>query len=775
MTITGRYSLSLAGVALLAGLLLLGVTAFREYHAGLDRLQLEISARLATQPDFAWQFYREAAPVLDTRLRTLTSTGQIETATAYNRIGGLITHLGSARPTVALNAVREGLSTTEPALVGFANGEPAGTGFWAALRGSQGHLSLPILSTLNPAPADLTRYDFLLALADADRGSSDFVLGYLELVIDLRSVLAGAAPLLWQLGVGWLALIVAGLGAVWWLNRRLGAELGLLSAAMDRLAEGDLEPAVPALRGGETGDIASALSRLVTGLRQYHEEIALGRKLLSRKVEERAGELSRTHQELDRATEHVSATERQVHQLTYYDSLTSLPNRRLFIEQFALMLRLTQRHQRRLALLYIDLRRFDRINDALGHSVGDRLLREVGKRLQTCIRDSDTLARTETADDSIDVSRLGGDEFTVVLNQLEEEADAQRVAQRIINELEAPLIHEEQSVTITPVIGIALAPRHGDSVEDLLGAASAAMREARSRHEGSGYCMYAPEMRVRDDATFAQWSALRSALDEDRLSLAFVPRVDTVMGSVIALASHPTWNSDGAGQVGGQALLQLAQDSGLGQELGAWLLSTAMARFARLQEGAEPSLRLALALPPALLDVELPALIGESLSIAGLQPQQLELQFPARSLGRCDRATLDGLFSLRSSGSALALTGLAHESLAIAQLAELPIDTLVIDAALVDRSEQNNDWRALTTLATLASHLELVAVVDGVKDESTYRQLAAHRLRQMQGELFSAPMADADLAPLLVPWHFIEQIQTLRREEPDHGAARHTR
>jgi len=213
--------------------------------------------------------------------------------------------------------------------------------------------------------------------------------------------------------------------------------------------------------------------------------------------------------------------------------------------------------------------------------------------------------------------------------------------------------------------------------------------------------------------------------------------------------------------------LQLAQDSGLGQELGAWLISTAMPRFAQLQAGAEPSLRLAVALPPAVLDANLPVLIGEALSVAGLHPERLELQFPARSLGRCNRATLDGLISLRAGGTALALTGVAEESLPIAQLADLPVDTLVIDAALVARSEQSNNWRALTTIATLASHLELVAVADGVNDEVSYRQLASHRLRQMQGALFSAPLADADLPPLLVPWHFIEQIQTMRREEPD--------
>ncbi|GAH17205.1 unnamed protein product, partial [marine sediment metagenome] len=255
------------------------------------------------------------------------------------------------------------------------------------------------------------------------------------------------------------------------ISRRITAPLARLARVADEVAAGKLKKPVQVEGTGEIKEITAVLNGIIGGLSSYKTKMDVDHQLLSMKVEERTSQLSRRNKELNKAVKEVTETKDRLRQMAYYDSLTSLPNRRLFTEQLSLLLRLANRNDQKLALLFLDLDNFKRINDSLGHSAGDLLLREVGIRLSSCVRDSDVVAHHVDSEAKIDVSRLGGDEFTVVLNQIDERESAGVVAQRLLDALVQPMLINGHELVITPSIGIALAPQDADDVEGLLKAA----------------------------------------------------------------------------------------------------------------------------------------------------------------------------------------------------------------------------------------------------------------------------------------------------------------
>ena len=235
------------------------------------------------------------------------------------------------------------------------------------------------------------------------------------------------------------------------MTRRFTTSLTGLARVADEVASGKLARPVQVQGSSEIKEIATILNGIVSGLSSYKTRMDVDHQLLSMKVEERTSQLTRRNQELNQAVKEVTETKDRLRQMAYYDSLTALPNRRLFTEQLDLLLRLAHRNDEMLGLLFIDLDNFKRIIDSLGHRAGDLLLREVAVRLSSCVRDSDVVAHYVESGPRIDVSRLGGDEFTVVLNQIQAPEDAALVAQRLIDALVQPLVIEGHELVVTPV------------------------------------------------------------------------------------------------------------------------------------------------------------------------------------------------------------------------------------------------------------------------------------------------------------------------------------
>ncbi|MBN7796839.1 putative bifunctional diguanylate cyclase/phosphodiesterase [Parahaliea mediterranea] len=759
MTTAGRLNTLILTLVVLAGLVLTLLAAAQGYRAGLDREVAAASARVAARADFQWLVYRRDGAGLNRSLRALAAAPTVSGAIAYTRIGEELAREGDgAAPPFA--ALRAGASTTARVLRGAnSGGQLAGSGFFTVIRGGAQHalLSLPLVTTVNPENK-LTAFDFLEALTRASPPSSDFVIGYVHLAIDLpllaREALAGAVKLL----ATWLVPVVLGLAAVLWWNRRLLSRMQQVARTMDNIAGGDFEQHADFRGGREFDDIADALERLSHSLQRHQREIELGRDLLSKKVEERTSQLSRSTEELSRATEAASESEHRLQRLTYYDSLTSLPNRRLFTEQFGLLMRLSRRGGQLLALLYVGLDDFRRVNDSLGHHAGDLLLREVAKRLRHSVRDSDAITQMGDAKHNIAVSRMDGDEFTVVLNQLETPEAAAMVARRIIRRLSETLEIDGHGVTVSPRVGIAVYPGDGDNPGALLNAAATAMAAAR-QGGGDGFRYFHRDMVAAGNERLRIESDLRHALENRELELHFQPQIDTVMGTVIAIEALLRWEHPRLGMVTPYDFVAIAEEAGLMGRIGDWVLAEACQRLKGLETAVATLPRVAVNISAAQLGEGFAATVKSTLSRTGLAADRLELSLAEQALTAADESVLNGLHELRSLGVYLSLDGYGLGQSSLVQLSHFPLDELKIEREFVtDFREQGQAGPVLALIATARS-LGLRASAEGVESRKEYRFLAEQGVKQMQGYLFSKPVPLETLLPMLAPWHFSEQIR----------------
>ncbi|RLA46852.1 MAG: GGDEF domain-containing protein, partial [Gammaproteobacteria bacterium] len=483
---------------------------------------------------------------------------------------------------------------------------------------------------------------------------------------------------------------------------------------------------------------------------------------LSMKVEERTSQLSRRNEELNQAVKEVTETKDRLRQLAYYDSLTSLPNRRLFTEQLDLLLRLSKRNKEMMALLFLDLDNFKRINDSLGHSAGDLLLREVGKRLSSCVRDSDVVAHyVESGSARIDVSRLGGDEFTVVLNQLDSAESAGVVARRLISALTQPVTIEGHELVVTPSIGIAISPNDSNEVEGLLKAADTAMYHAKSSGKNH-FLFYHSDMDAAGVDRLKLETDLRKAIERDELVLHYQPQVDTQTGSVVGAEALMRWQHPEQGLVPPFKFIPLAEEMGLIGALGDWGLQEACRQMVELQS-------LGLNLPKMSVNVSAlqfnPAFIervNEVLKETGLRPSRLELELTEGIMMDDTDATLSALDDLKELGVNLSIDDFGTGYSSLSYLSRFPLDELKIDRSFViDYDKSENDASLIIAIIAMARSMKLKLVAEGVETHEQYHFLRQHGANVIQGYLFSKPVPLEELKPLLTRGYFRDQINEI--------------
>ena len=457
----------------------------------------------------------------------------------------------------------------------------------------------------------------------------------------------------------------------------------------------------------------------------------------------------------------MTETKDRLRKMAYYDSLTALPNRRLFTEQLDLLLRLAKRNKENIGLLFLDLDNFKRINDSLGHSAGDLLLREVAKRLARCIRESDVVAHNVEPNSAIGVSRLGGDEFTVVLNQLTEPDSAGIVARRIRDALCEPMTIEGHELVVTPSLGIAVAPRDADTVEGLLKAADTAMYHAKSSGKNN-FVFYDSDMDAAGVERLTLENDLRKAIDRDELVLHYQPQVDSDTGSVIGAEALMRWEHPERGLVPPFKFIPLAEEMGLIGDLGQWGLEEACRQMVALQaEGLDlPKVSVnvsALQFTPSFMQR-----VADVLAETGLHPKRLELELTEGILMDSSDATLQALVRLKSLGVKLSIDDFGTGYSSLSYLSKFPLDELKIDRSFViamDRSE--NDASLVIAIIAMARSMNLELVAEGVEDHEQYRFLRRHGASVIQGYLFSKPLPVDELKPLLEPGFFRAQVEAI--------------
>lgn len=442
--------------------------------------------------------------------------------------------------------------------------------------------------------------------------------------------------------------------------------------------------------------------------------------------------------------------ENRMRRLAYYDSLTGLPNRTYLTEQLEKMLEATNRSQLKLAILFIDLDNFKRINDSLGHTIGDALLKEISTRLLSAVRQSDMVSRYVETDTEITVSRLGGDEFTIVLNKIENTEVAALVAKRLLNTLSRPVILKGHEIVVTPSIGIALAPLDSDNVESLLKHADTAMYCAKNNGKNN-YQYYASTMNAMGVQRLTLESELRKALKNNEFEIYYQPQIDSRTGHIIGAEALVRWHHPKHGLVTPDYFIPLAEEMGIVIELGDQVLLEACGQLKQWQnKGLEIS---KLAVNLSSLQFNQPNLIGKiktTLLETGLSAKYLGLELTESIIMNNLDTTIQVLEELKEMGIRLSVDDFGTGYSSLNYLKRFPLDELKIDKSFVaDVDTDTHNAGIVTAIIAMAESLGLTLVAEGVETEQQLKFLDDAGVTTIQGFLFSQPVPKEEFEKLL--------------------------
>ena len=454
-------------------------------------------------------------------------------------------------------------------------------------------------------------------------------------------------------------------------------------------------------------------------------------------------------------TSGLEAANRQLRHLASHDALTGLPNRMLLDDRIAQAIAHSQRHSHEFAVLVIDLDRFKLINDSLGHRAGDELLREVALRLKSAVRAVDTTAR------------VGGDEFVVLLDGPLTHAEAVEIGTRAIKVMEPSLRLLGIDVHISASIGIALYPRDGASVDTLLARADAAMYSAKERGRNNLQC-YAEGMSTMTQDRVKFESELHEALRNRQFELHYQPKVDTLTGRVNSAEALIRWRHPQRGLVPPDEFISIADECGLLNAIGEWVLFEACRQAKVWESEGLPSVRVAVNLAPSQFRLaNLVDQIRRALEASGLNPQLLEVELTETAVMSDAEESIQILEAISRMGVLVSVDDFGTGYSSMSYLRRFPIDKLKIDRCFVDQmTRRPEDASIVQAIISLAHSLHLKVIAEGVETPEQLALLAELGCDQYQGFHFS---------PALEPTQFLAFVKQSRadaRSLTDDEAAR---
>ena len=413
-----------------------------------------------------------------------------------------------------------------------------------------------------------------------------------------------------------------------------------------------------------------------------------------------------------------------------FDSITGLPNRRLFVDRFLKSIQLSNRDSFSSALLYIDLDRFKEINDSLGHDVGDKLLVETANRLSLLVRESDS------------VSRIGGDEFSIILNELKDPIKIDNLAVSIIASLNSPFYIEDNTLFISASIGIAVYPEDGKDIASLLKSADQALY--KSKNDGRNrYTFFTPEMQKIADKRHRISNDLRTAITNNEFELYYQPIVNLESVEIVKAEALIRWNHPELGFINPVEFISIAEEINFIYELGNWVFGEALNMISQVKAKHKIDLNISVNLSPMQFKSKnLLADWLEKLNEKGLSGENITIEITEGILMINDPSINDQLFQFKSAGIKIALDDFGTGYSSLAYLRRFPIDILKIDKAFVDEIEQNSDDLALCKAIIVMSRIfGMKVVAEGVETEEQSNLLFNIDVDYYQGYFFSRPLA----------------------------------
>ena len=450
-------------------------------------------------------------------------------------------------------------------------------------------------------------------------------------------------------------------------------------------------------------------------------------------------------------TQRLVESERRLHRMAYFDSLTELPNRQFFKEHLQRMIALAQRKKLRQGVLFLDLDGFKRINDTLGHHLGDLVLQETGERLRNSIRASDTLIRAGTVEDDLSIARLGGDEFTVLLSTIERNEDAATVAERIRVNLAQPFIFGDHQLYTTTSIGIAIYPDNGETAEELLKNADLAMYYAK-RAGGNMYQYFTSKMSEAALRRLTLENHLRKAIELEELELHYQPQLDVATGKFCGLEALIRWNCQELGQLSPAEFIPLAEETGLIVGIGEWVLREACQKAKIWRDQGIPLRRMAVNVSAIqFLHKGFSSLVTTILAETGLEPEVLELELTESVLINEEDIVLSVLKSLKQIGVKLAIDDFGTGYSSLSRLKNFPIDRLKIDQGFVRNIEQDSDNAAIVVaVIAMAEGMDMKVIAEGVETDGQLAFLKNKRCNEVQGYFLSKPLPNSKVEEFLL-------------------------
>ena len=443
----------------------------------------------------------------------------------------------------------------------------------------------------------------------------------------------------------------------------------------------------------------------------------------------------------------LKKAQEQVLQLARFDSLTGLSNRSVFRERVQLAMEQADRHGYLGAVLFLDLDNFKRINDTFGHGMGDLLLKEVAKRLNSSVRSTDAVNMGQAT--SL-VARFGGDEFTVLLPEVNQVKDAELVARRILESIGHSIDLAGHEVVVTPSIGIAIFPHHGEDVDNLMKNVDAAMYYVK--HAGkNNYELFVKSMNVVAERRLSLESNLRRAIDDKELSLNYQPQIDMQTGRIVGVEALLRWHSKELGFVSPVEFIPVAEETGLITPIGEWVMREACAQARQWQLEGLPQVRMAINLSVRqFAKQDLEKLVNEVLLDSGLPVNCLELEITENMLMDDVEGSVETLHRLKALGVQLAIDDFGTGYSSLSYLKRFPIDRLKVDRSFITHvTSDPGDASVTQAIIAVAHNLGLSVTAEGVEEQSQLAFLKDHDCEEVQGYLFSRPLPADDLAQLL--------------------------
>jgi len=436
-------------------------------------------------------------------------------------------------------------------------------------------------------------------------------------------------------------------------------------------------------------------------------------------------------------SERIQVQERLQH-MAHHDALTDLPNRNLFLDRLQQSLTRARWHNRLVAVMFLDLDRFKNINDTLGHTVGDQLLLQLSERLGNSVRDGDT------------IGRFGGDEFAILLDDIDSDNHISSLAEKLLATLTKPFKINKQELFVTASIGISIFPNDGEDSDTLLRNADVAMYRAKDLGKNN-YQFYSDDLSARIFERMTLETHLRHALERNEFILYYQPQIDTRTQKIMGVEALLRWQHPEFGLVTPNNIVPLMEETGLIEKVGRWVLETACRQSRTWHDAGWSYLHLSVNISSRQFnDPDFISSVHEIITSTGINPEFLELELTESMLMRNASATINALNSLNALGVRFAIDDFGTGYSSLSYLRRFPIDTIKIDRSFIHDVTDNPDDAAIASaIIVMAQSLSLNVIAEGVENQQQLEFLSSRDCHYLQGNLFSRPLPAEEFNAML--------------------------